>query len=164
MFLLKKYPGGQLSVEKLESRLLLSTLVFNEDPASAVKRSTPFELDESGLTSIESEIDHRSDKECFVFTADRSGLISVSMDAADNGRGSSLDSVLFAYNSKRKKIASNDDAYYRDTNSLIEFYVESGKEYYVKADGYKDSVGSLQDNNPIAGRRRAVMGRYGLFQ
>ncbi len=136
--------SGRLSFETLESRVLLSTLVFDEDPSSAVKRSTAFELDDSGLTVIESEIDYRNDKDCYVFTADRSGLLSISMEAADSGRGSSLDSMLFAYDSTGKKIASNDDVYYRDTNSQVEFYVESGLNYYVKADGYKDSIGSYR--------------------
>ena len=133
---------SSLSMERLESRTLLSTLVINDDPSSKVKDSLPFELDESGQTVIESVIEQPRDKDCYVFTADRSGLMSISMEAADSGRGSGLDSVLFAYDSKRKKIASNDDAVYRDDNSIVEFYVESGNQYYIKADGYKKTVGS----------------------
>ena len=140
----KEISRSKLALERLESRLLLSTLVFDNDPSSSVKKSAPIDLDDSGLTMIESEINSRQDRDCYVFTADRSGLISISMEATENGRGNGLDSMLFAYNSRRKKIASNDDANYRDTNSLVEFYVEAGSNYYVKADGYKNSTGTYR--------------------
>ena len=76
----------------------------------------------------------------FRLVAPMTGRLTVKQ-VADTASGSSLDSLLTAYDDTGRQLARNDDSGPGTLNSLVEFAVEAGRTYYVQAAAYGSSTG-----------------------
>ncbi len=109
-------------------------------------------LDPTGAGTQDGIINMPGDLDAFQVTATVTGLMMVQEQAAP---GSPLDSYLYAFDSTRAPLANNND-YNGTYNSLVQFNVEAGQTYYLKAAAYGISVGayvltlSTQPSNPSA--------------
>ena len=142
------YPThSSLKLETLEPRQLLSVFggMFQHHSYDHGQNNSPrlaesIELDETGNTTIEGNISSARDRDYYTFTVEYSGTVSISMESLDTD-DSALDTYLTVYNSRKRKIAVNDDISQDNTNSYIEFYAEAGDTFYIRADGYRRSTG-----------------------
>jgi hypothetical protein len=110
------------------------------DPTDPV---SPFPVQEIAFSSSHSatqlgNIDMPGDLDAFQFTSPTAGLLTVSQQATPGG---SLDSQLFAFDSSRQPLASNND-FYGTYNSLVQFNVAAGQTYFLKAGAYGASTGA----------------------
>ena len=90
---------------------------------------------------ISSAIDQAFDRDVFQFQTDISGSTRVSLSADFSG---SLNTFVTVLDSSGTVIASNDNRFFFDTNSLLTFVVEGSETYFVEARGVGSSVGAYQ--------------------
>ena len=101
-------------------------------PNDSVENAWPIE-DSSGSTTDTS--DSSSPALWWVWDAPRSGI------AVFDTRGSGFDTILFAYDSGRRLLAENDDAYH--LQSEVSFEAEAGERYYISVGGYAGATGDI---------------------
>ena len=101
-------------------------------PNDSVEDAWPIE-DSSGSTTDTS--DSSSPALWWVWDAPRSGI------AVFDTRGSGFDTILFAYDSGRRLLAENDDAYH--LQSEVSFEAEAGERYYISVGGYAGATGDI---------------------
>ncbi len=140
--------SSTLRMETLEPRQLLSVfggMASHHDygPNNNARLAETIDLDETGETTITGDISSARDKDYYMFTVENSGTITISMEALETDNYA-LDTFLTIYNSRKQKIAINDDVSTEDTNSYVEFYAQAGETYYIKADGYRKSTGDYE--------------------
>jgi hypothetical protein len=95
-------------------------------------------LDASGAGTQDGTLVMPGDLDAFQFRAPLTGLATIQEVAAP---GSSLDTQLFAFDSSREPLASNND-FDGTYNSEVLFNVAAGQVYYLKAAGYGASFGA----------------------
>ncbi len=132
-----------LKLESLERRTLLSTLI-SQDPGRNARGATELVLKDSGETVIESTISGVRDIDCYSFTATETGLMTVTMAAIDGDGDNWLDPYLSVYNSRLRMVVRNNNASFGTMDAAVEFYVQSGDTYYIRADGLKRSWGDYE--------------------
>lgn len=101
-------------------------------PNDSVENAWPID-GSSGSTTDTS--DSSSPALWWVWDAPRSGL------AVFDTRGSGFDTILFAYDSGRRTLAENDDAYH--LQSEVSFEAEAGERYYISVGGYAGATGDV---------------------
>ena len=141
----KRPDKGLYGAELLESRTLLSVALNPpgvDDFGNTFEDSSPIELDGTGAGSQSGVIETAGDVNMFRFVAPMTGRLTVIRQVADTASGSSLDSLLTAYDDAGKQLDRNDDNAPGSTlDSLVEFAVEAGRTYYVQAAAYGSSTG-----------------------
>jgi hypothetical protein len=132
-------------------------MLFAEDEfGNSLSQAGVIELDAEGGT-FSSGIDYRGDYDYIRFVAPVSGAIGVQMSAA---AGSVVDSYLVAYNSSGRTLSANNDYARNIRDARVSFLVEAGQTYYLRAMGYRGTVGDYdltfvvaedrEGNNPAA--------------
>jgi hypothetical protein len=126
-------------------------LALNIQPPSAAPghsfaTAIPLSLSASAPSSQIGSIVAAGDADVYLFVAPASGLLTVRQQA---GSGSPLDSYLYAFDGSQPVnnfdglqalLASNDDSG-GTLDSLIQFHVTAGHNYYVRAAGFGTSIG-----------------------
>ncbi|MBN1556349.1 MAG: pre-peptidase C-terminal domain-containing protein [Phycisphaerae bacterium] len=106
------------------------SLVFSEDEdAAGFVGATSLTVNGDAVTVHDSSIDYYRDQDMFTFVAGDSGGLTIDMSAL----GSSIDSLLYVYNSAGRRIAVNNNVSRYDRNSRVTLAVEAGETYYVCA-------------------------------
>ena len=114
--------------------------VVADDFGNTIEDSSPIELDGTGAGSQSGVIETAGDVDMFRLVAPMTGRLTVKQ-VADTASGSSLDSLLTAYDDTGTQLAHNDDSGPGTRDSLVEFAVEAGRTYYVQAAAYGSSTG-----------------------
>lgn len=139
----------KLGLEPLERRELLSTVVagavqaargatVTDDYPNTFAKAALVSLDTTGSGSQSGKIERSGDVDMFKFVATSTGKMTIQESAAS---GSRLDSYLYAYDSRQRLLARNDDSG-RSLDSRVEINVTAGTTYYVKAAAYGRSTGA----------------------
>ncbi len=116
-------------------------------PNDSVENAWPI-VGSSGSTTDTS--DSSSPALWWVWDAPRSGR------AVFDTRGSGFDTILFAYDSGRRTLAENDDAY--QLQSEVSFEAEAGERYYISVGGYAGATGDITLNWAFDGEAPAPGG------
>ena len=140
-----------LAVEPLEPRALLSVGASGlfgaatgrsigsvaDDFANNFPQAA--EMSVTGTSARQSgRIERAGDVDMFRIVAPQTGQLVIQQTATSNSR---LDSYLYVYGANGQLLASNDDVG-TSLNSRVKIPVTAGNTYYIKAAGYRRSVGS----------------------
>ncbi len=116
------------------------------DPVgNSIATATPISLDASGSASRSGTLGTTGSADVYSFAAPVSGTITVAQNASP---GSSLESLLFAYDSSGGFIGENGNG----GDGLLSFKVNAGSTYYVQAAGFAGSTGGYNlsfTTNPL---------------
>ncbi|MFN5330067.1 MAG: Ig-like domain-containing protein [Planctomycetota bacterium] len=127
--------AGSTGSYTLESRPVV------DDHGNSLDSSTALVVDDHANGLIAGAIDTAFDQDYFRFTPSIDSRIAVTLVA---GAGSNLDSNLSAFDSNGRLIVANDDATRLTKDSLVEFSVQAGQTYYLRAQGFGSSEGLYQ--------------------
>jgi hypothetical protein len=127
--------AGSTGSYTLESRPVV------DDHGNSLDSSTALVVDDHANGLIAGAIDTAFDQDYFRFTPSIDSRIAVMLVA---GAGSNLDSNLSAFDSNGRLIVANDDATRLTKDSLVEFSVQAGQTYYLRAQGFGSSEGLYQ--------------------
>lgn len=109
-----------------------------DDYGDTLATATTVTLSDTGAATQSGTIEEGGDADVFQVVATVTGEMTVAQSAAS---GSRLDAYLYVYDSTGQLLAQNDDSgMARD--SQVEVSVTAGETYYVKAAGYRQSVGA----------------------
>ncbi|MFM7113179.1 MAG: DVUA0089 family protein, partial [Planctomycetota bacterium] len=112
-----------------------------DDFGNSAESSSPLTLDQSGQAAVSGAINSAFDRDWFRFTPEADGRVSVRLAAA---AGSGLDSNLAAFDSAGRLIVANDDSSDGTGDSVVEFSVQAGQSYYLRAQGFGASEGAYE--------------------
>jgi parallel beta-helix repeat protein len=112
-----------------------------DDFGNSAESSSPLTLDQSGEAVVSGAINSAFDRDWFRFTPEADGRVSVRLAAAAN---SGLDSNLAAFDSAGRLIVANDDSSDGTGDSVVEFSVQAGQSYYLRAQGFGASEGAYE--------------------
>jgi hypothetical protein len=107
-----------------------------DDHSDTFADATPIAIGLAGDADDTGTIERSGDRDFFKFVASRTGLVAIDLRAA----GSSLDTVLSVYDSRGRRIASNDDSA-GGSDSHVSIRVKAGRTYFIEASGYRNSQG-----------------------
>ena len=127
--------AGSTGTYTLESRPVV------DDFGNSLDASASIAVDEFSNGSITGSIDTAFDQDYFRFTPSINSRVSVALVATFN---KSLDANLSAFDDAGRLIVANDDATRLVKDSLVEFSVQAGQTYYLRAQGFGSSDGSYQ--------------------
>ncbi|MFP4054007.1 MAG: C2 family cysteine protease [Phycisphaerae bacterium] len=94
-------------------------------------------LDGSHAASIDGSIELGGDQDLFGFVADYTGQMTVDIDALTD-----MDPVAYVYDADGNVLTWNDD--YDGLNSRVQFNVQSGQQYYIRARDYSTGTGDYR--------------------
>jgi len=120
---------------------LLEARPVVDDFGNTAESSSPLTLDQSGQAAVSGVINSAFDRDWFRFTPEADGRVSVRLAAA---AGSGLDSNLAAFDSAGRLIVANDDSSDGTGDSVVEFSVQAGQSYYLRAQGFGASEGAYE--------------------
>jgi len=121
----------------------LSTEILDDhddDHGNDFDNATQIQLSSTGSSSVSGDIERVGDQDMIRFTATQTGLMTITQSASS---GSQLDTYLYAYDSQRQQLASDDDGG-AGLNSRLQIDVVAGETYYVRADAYRDGSGRYE--------------------
>jgi hypothetical protein len=125
-------------MEALEPRLFLSATIeesaFDGDFGGWFNTATVVELNPGASTTASGEIESYRDYDFLKFVATESGGMQITMAA---GQDSSVDPLLYAFNSYRQAVAVNNNASRETTDAQVTFQVQAGQTYYLAALGLR---------------------------
>ncbi len=125
-------------IEALEPRLFLSATIEEDaldgDYGDRLNLATVVELEPGLVNTASGQIEAYRDYDFLKFVAPESGGMTITMAADD---GSSLNSLLYAFNYRGRTIAANNNASRETTDAQVTFAVEAGQTYYLAARGYR---------------------------
>ena len=113
-------------------------------PNDSVENAWPIDGPGGSITDAS---DSSSPALWWAWEAPRSGLVVF------DTRGSGFDTILFVYDSMRRILAENDDAYH--LQSEVGFEAEAGERYYISVGGYSGATGDIILNWAFAGEAPA---------
>jgi hypothetical protein len=120
-----------------------------DDHGDTIANSTEIVLGLAGDGSDTGTIERSGDRDFFKFIASRGGSVAIDLRAV----GGDLDTVLTVYDSRGRRVATNDDSF-GGSDSHVQFRVKAGRTYFVDAAGYRDSQGNYSVNiTPTTGGR-----------
>ncbi|MBN1766506.1 MAG: caspase family protein [Sedimentisphaerales bacterium] len=114
---------------------------YVDDYSNSFSEAALIVLEETGQAVLEGEIGPPGDQDMFIFTAVADGLMRVEMSTPN----SQLDSYIYIYDSSCNRLVQNDDSG-PGTDALVIFYAEEGRQYYIQADAWRDSIGLYELN------------------
>ena len=118
--------------------------------AAATEIATGLAGEASGTGTIEQS----GDRDFFKFVASRGGSLAIDLQAP----AGSLDTVLTVYDTRGRRIATNDDSF-GGSNSHVQIRAKAGRTYFVEASGYRDSQGDFSLNITPTGSTRNRRGQ-----
>lgn len=137
-----------LQLEPLENRVMLSANPLDEF-GDSFKSAALAQAEESGSTTISSDIYSYRDKDYINFTALGTGKLILDLDTTDSG----LIPSVAVYNSQMKVVTKTNWRLH-DGNSEIAFLAEEGQQYTVGISSVKKTSGdyTLTMNGPQTGQ------------
>jgi hypothetical protein len=143
-------------LEKDAGDYVVDGTFVHDDHGDTTTAATEIVLGLAGDGMGTGTLERSGDRDFFKFVAFRGGSVAIDLRASV----SDLDTVLNVYDSRGRRISSNDDSF-GGSDSHVQFRAKAGRTYFVEAAGYRDSQGeySLSIAPTTGGRNRRSQSR-----